>query len=199
MHKTPVNEQDEITLLERLSQGDHLAFGQIYDRYKTELAIRILRLVKADELAEELLQDVFLKLWHNRAQLDTSQPVRAYLYAIARNLAIDLLRRAAKQQHIYDQIIHASTELYDHIERSIFQKENEAWLREAIDKLPPQRQKVFVQCKLEGKTYKEVAELYQISTTTVNDHIQKSTHFIREYLLKQPGFQLSVVLAVLFH
>ncbi len=193
-----VNIADHVILLNKLKQGDHHAFTMIYERYKTELAIRILRMVKSEVLAEELLQDLFMRLWTGRAQVDPDQPIKAYLYRIARNLVIDLLRRAATEQHIYQQITAATTEQYRHVEESLFKKENEAFLQQAINQLPPQRKKIFVHCKLEGKSYKEVAELYKISTSTVNDHIQKSTHAIKDYLLKRPDFQLSVLLAVFF-
>ncbi len=188
----------EEELLLALKQGDHRAFNTIYDRHKVELSIRIIRMVKSVELTEELLQDLFMRLWTNRENIDPSKSLKAYLYQIARNMVIDLLRRAAKEQHIHQQIIAASTELYQHVEENLFKKENEAFLQQAIDQLPPQGKKIFVHCKLEGKSYKEVAELYEISTTTVNDHIQKSTRSIREYLMKKPGFQLSVLLAMLF-
>lgn len=188
----------ENELIVALKHGEHRAFNAIYDRYKTELAVKIIRMVKSEDLTEELLQELFMRLWTYREQIDPAKSVRAYLHQIAKNMVIDLLRRAAKEQHIYSHIIAASTELYEHVEQSLFKKENEAFLHQAIEQLPPQRRKIFVECKLEGKSYKEVAELYQISTTTVNDHIQKSTHTIREYLLKKPGFQLSVLLALLF-
>lgn len=188
----------ESELLLALKQGGHHAFNTIYDRYKIELSVKIIRMVKSEELAEELLQDLFMRLWTHREQIDPYKSVKAYLHQIAKNLVIDLLRRAAKEQHIHRQIIAATTELYEHVEQSLFKKENEAFLQQAIEQLPPQRRKIFVQCKLEGKSYKEVAEQYHISTNTVNDHIQKSTQTIREYLLKKPGFQLSVLLAVFF-
>lgn len=192
-----VDDMDEKELLLKLQQGDHRAFNSIYDRYKIQLGLRILRMVRSTEIAEELLQDLFLRLWNNRESIDTERPVKAYLYQIAKHMVIDLMRRATKEQHILQQIIAASTEFYEHVEESLFRKENEAMLQLAIDQLPPQRKKIFVHCKLEGMSYREVAELYSISTTTVNDHIQKSMHSIRDFLIKKPSIQLSVMLAVL--
>lgn len=194
MKAEPYNE-DELLVL--LRQGNQRAFHRIYDRYKIELGLRILRMVKSEELAEELLQDLFMRLWQQREQIDIEKSLGAYLYRVAKNMVVDLLRRAAKEQQIHQQIIAASTELYRHVEESLFAKENEAILRQAIDQLPPQRKKIFVHCKLEGLSYKEVAELYHISTTTVNDHIQKSMHSIKQYLLKRPGLQLSILLAII--
>ncbi|RWU08160.1 RNA polymerase sigma factor [Pedobacter chitinilyticus] len=193
--KTAVANDSE--LLVALKQGDHRAFHQIYDLYKIELGLRILRMVRSSELAEELLQDLFLRLWNSRDRINIETSLRAYLYQVAKNMVIDLMRRATREQQIYSQIIAASTELYEHVEQALFQKENHAMLQRAIDQLPPQRRKIFVHCKLEGMSYKEVAELYQVSTTTVNDHIQKSMHTIREYLLKRPGLQLSIILGII--
>ncbi|WP_299568460.1 RNA polymerase sigma factor [uncultured Pedobacter sp.] len=193
MNRIPYN---EIELLGLLRQGDHRAFQRIYERYKIELGLRILRMVKSEELAEELLQDLFLRLWQQREQIDIEKSLGAYLYRVGKNMVIDLLRRASKEQQIHQQIIAASTELYRHVEESLFAKENAAILHQAIDQLPSQRKKIFIHCKLEGMSYKEVAELYHISTTTVNDHIQKSMHSIRDFLSKKPGYQLSIIIAL---
>ncbi|SFH37598.1 RNA polymerase sigma factor [Pedobacter insulae] len=193
---SPIN--NNLFVLQQLKQGDHHAFNLIYQQYKTELGIRILRMVKSEMLTEELLQELFMRLWIQRGNIDPDKSIRAYLYQIAKNMVIDLLRRAAKEQHIQQQIIAATSELYEHVEQSLFKKENEAFLQQAIDQLPPQRKKIFVHCKIEGKSYKEVAEEYHISTTTVNDHIQKSMHSIKIFLTSRPGFQLYVLLAVLF-
>lgn len=170
---------DERELLKRLQLGDEKAFTEIYGLYKDRISYRLLRLLKSEALAEEILQDLFLKIWQNRGTIDPSRSFKSYLYRIAENMVYDLFRRAAKERELLDQILSANTELYTHIEENLFQKENEYILHEALALLPARRKEVFIACKLEGKSYKQVAEELGISATTVNDHIQKASVFLK--------------------
>lgn len=174
-----ISEQE---LLLQLQQGDQKAFTHLYRRYKDPLGYRLFQLLKNDALAEEVLQDLFLKVWEHRANIDPQQPFRAYLYRIAANLSYNLMNRASKERAILEQIIEGSTELYRHIEEQLFQKENEALLHAAIERLPSQRKKIFIACKIEGKSYKEVADELRISPHTVNDHIQKAMQYLRMHI-----------------
>lgn len=189
---------DEVQLLLRLRDGDDLAFGQIYDRYKARLGYSLLRLLKSEVLAEELLQDVFMKVWEHRAAIDPTRSFRAYLYRIAENMAYDFFRRAAREKEILQEIIAANTELYTHVEESLLKKENIAFLERLLAQLPSQRKKIFVACKLEGKSYKEVAEEFGISTTTVNDHIQKAMECLKTNIYRIPVMQLTSLLVSFF-
>lgn len=189
---------DEVQLLLRLRDGDDLAFGQIYDRYKARLGYSLLRLLKSEVLAEELLQDVFMKVWEHRAAIDPTRSFKAYLYRIAENMAYDFFRRAAREKEILQEIIAANTELYTHVEESLLKKENIAFLERLLAQLPSQRKKIFVACKLEGKSYKEVAEEFGISTTTVNDHIQKAMECLKANIHSIPVMQLTSLLVSFF-
>ena len=173
---------DEKELLRRLQLGDERAFTEIYGIHKDRIGYRLLRLLKSEALAEEILQDLFLKIWQTRASIDLSKSFKAYLYRIAENLVYDLFRKAAKEKELLEQIVSANTELYSHIEENLFQKENEYILHEALSMLPTRRKEVFIACKLEGKSYKQVAEELGISATTVNDHIQKASIFLKAHI-----------------
>ncbi len=173
---------DDEKLLVKLREGDYRAFEQIYNRYSTPLGYRLLRLLKSETLAEELLQDLFLKVWEVRETIDISRPFKSYLYRIAQNMAIDLFRRAAREKELLSEIITGNSELYSHILEDIYQQENQELLNSAIALLPPQRRKVFILCKLEGRSSGEVAGLLNISKNTVNDHLQKAGIFLKSHL-----------------
>ncbi|HEY9560530.1 MAG TPA: RNA polymerase sigma-70 factor [Anseongella sp.] len=170
---------DEKELLRRLQLGDEEAFTVIYGIYKDRIGYRLLRMLKSEALAEELLQDLFLKIWHNRYAIDPSKTFKAYLYRIAENMVYDLFRRASKEKELLARILSANAEFYTHIEESLFEKEDHNILHEAISQLPARRKEIFIACKLEGKSYKQVAEELGISATTVNDHIQKASIFLK--------------------
>ncbi|MFC3197941.1 RNA polymerase sigma factor [Parapedobacter deserti] len=190
---------DEKRLVLRLMDGDGLAFKLIYDSYKHGLGLRLLRLLKSEVLAEEVLQDVFLRVWERRATIDPEKSFRSYLYRVAENMVYDLFRRAAKEKEILQAIIAANSELYTHVEEALMKKESRAFLEDLLARLPNQRRKIFIACKLEGKSYKEVAAELGISTTTVNDHIQKAMQYLKANIHRVPTTFLMIIMLRFFH
>jgi len=81
---------------------------------------------------------------------------------------------------------------YDHIEKHIYRKENQAELNEAISLLPPQQQKVFILCKLEEKSYDEASKILNITTGTINNHMYRANVFLKEYFSKKSASQASM-------
>lgn len=171
----------DILLLTRLSQGDKQAFDQLYEKYSSPLYLNLLKLTKSEEVAEELLQDIFLKIWNKRDTLDIHTGFGGYLFKISQNLVYDFFRKAKQDKALRQRITAVATENYTHIEETLLSKENRTLLQRAISTLPPVRQQIFRLCKLEGKTYEEVATLLGISVSTVNDHIVKATRHIRRF------------------
>lgn len=174
------NEQE---LLVKLAEGDEYAFEQLYLIYSPKIYRKILQLVKQTEIAEEILQDVFVKIWEKRETLDNQRSFKSFLYTIAKNLVVDLFRRAALDRQMLEKFIIDHSELYypfDNLEDPDL--ESKAILQKALDTLPPQRKKIYTLIKLEGNSYDEVAELMGISTSTINDHVVKATKSIKVYL-----------------
>nr|WP_121271281.1 RNA polymerase sigma-70 factor [Pedobacter schmidteae] len=190
---------NEVELLTRLGNGDKYAFELLYNQYKYRIAGNLLKLLKSEDLAEEILQDLFVKIWDTRKTIDPQKSFRSYLFRIAENMVMDYYRKASRDKRIQDKLMAATAESYSHIEEHIFNKESELLLYNAIELLPPQRKQVFTLCKLEGKSYKEVSELLGISHSTINDHLLKSNRFLKQHLNPQSGTVLSgVVAAILF-
>lgn len=171
------------TLLMKIMNSDHRAFHELYDHFSAQLYANILRMVRDSELASEVLQDVFMKIWEKRENLDPEKSLNAYLHQIARNLVYDHFRKLALDKKLESRFTMADTEAYSHIEEQLFYKESNQLFLEAIAKLSPQRKQVFTLCKLEGKSYHEVSKLLQISTSTISDHLLKSNKFIRAQML----------------
>ncbi|MCD0488094.1 sigma-70 family RNA polymerase sigma factor [Pedobacter sp. MC2016-14] len=171
---------DEKALLTALKDGDAVAFEVLYAHYSKSIFRRLVRMVKHIPLAEELTQDVFVKIWDKRVIIDIEKPFYYYILTIASHLVNDFYRKAARDQRLQDEILAASAQLYNPTEEFLFYKESEQVLNKAIDDLPPQQQLVFRRCKIEGKSYKEVAEEFNISTSTVSNHIVKATASIKK-------------------
>lgn len=170
-------EKDLICLL---NEGDERAFEKLYGLYSVRILRRLIRLVKDEEIAKEILQDVFLKIWEKRSLIDSEKSFRSFLFKIAENKVADLFRRAACDRKLLDHLVSVSTELSNNLEQTLNYKESNGILQRAIDLLPPQRRKIFILCKIEGKSYEEVAGIFGISEGTVNDHIVKAVRMIRK-------------------
>ncbi|SMC57299.1 RNA polymerase sigma factor [Pedobacter nyackensis] len=182
------NDQD---LMVRLKSGDKKAFATLYKLYAEQIFKRLIRLVKHESIAEELLQDVFMRIWENLENIDLEKPFGAYLYRIAQNLVTDLFRRAAYEKQLLDYLIEGMTELYNPVEESEHGAEVKHLLQQAIDTLPTQRRKVYILCKLEGKTYVEASQLLGMSVSTISDHIVKANKALAIYAVNR---KISIVL-----
>jgi RNA polymerase sigma-70 factor (family 1) len=186
--------EEELIVL--LKTGDERAFAVLYDQYKERLAGNLYKLLKSEELTKEILQDLFLKIWDTREQLDPQRSFRSYLFKIGENMVNDYYRRAARDRNMRNKMIMASTEIYSHIEEALFSKENSEMLQKAVDQMPPQRKQVFTLCKLEGKSYKEVEQLMGINAKTINSHLFQANRFLKQYFTPKSGAAMAMVLSV---
>lgn len=170
-------------LLIKLTNHDHRSFHELYNRFSVQLYANILRMVGDRDLAQEILQDVFVKVWEKRGLIDSEKPFTAYLFQIARNMVYDHFRKLALEKKLGLHLAANGNEAYSHIEEELIFKESTQLFLGAVDKLSPQRKQVFTLCKLEGKSYHEVGNLLHISTSTVSDHLLKSNKFIKAQML----------------
>lgn len=188
----------EKELLSQLKEGDEKAFERIYSFYSLKIYGKLLKLTKSPATTEDLLQTIFLKLWSARQNINLEKPFGPYLFKIANNVVCDFFREAKKNLLQRENLIIRAMINYAHTEEEGYMEEKEKKLRDAIDALPPQRKIVFTLCKLNGKSYSEVSNILQVSTSTINDHIVKATRFIKESLGIFPCFWVILALASIF-
>ncbi|MFA4870188.1 MAG: sigma-70 family RNA polymerase sigma factor [Pedobacter sp.] len=167
----------ELTIL--LKDGDEPAFVELYNRYKLRILGNLVKLLRSEDLALELSQDLFLKIWDTRKQLDPEKSFRSYIFRISENMVMDFFRRVARDKKLQAQMILTQSALYSHIEENLIQAQESKRFEQVIAMLPPQRKQVFTLCKLEGKSYQEVSGLLGISTSTVSDHLLKANRFLK--------------------
>ncbi|UEG52165.1 RNA polymerase sigma-70 factor [Mucilaginibacter daejeonensis] len=181
-----------------LKQGDVQAFGQVYDRYSAPLLAKILSMVKDDGAAEELLQDVFLKVWNNREKIDLERSFRSWLYAIAVNVVYDHYRKLSRDARMQQEMIGHFADIYnsDVNDDQIFEKRRQL-LNEALEKLPPQRLAIFKLCRLQGKSYQEAAQELGISASTVSNQLVQATRSVKEYIFNSKTLTLLLISWVL--
>jgi RNA polymerase sigma-70 factor (ECF subfamily) len=177
-----VSTYDEQELLNLLRLGDPEAFTQLYKRHSERVFYNLLRLVKSREMALEILQDIFVKIWDRREKMDIQQNFGSYISRIGENLVIDFYRKAAREKKLFQQLKAVATEEFTETEELTTDAKNVLLLKKAIEHLPPQRKKVFELCKIEGKSYSEISHELGISTSTINDHVVKATRRIRMFM-----------------
>lgn len=193
-----VDNKAEIGLLISLKSGDRAAFGQIYKLYSLRIYWNILKMVKSEDDAKELLQDVFLKVWEKRALLDPLQSFRSYLFQISKFTVYNFIRKNNLEKKLKDYLSQENSELYTHVEELLSYKQSDAFIQEAIEQLPPQRKQIYKLCKIEGKSYEEVSKMMGISTSTISDHIVKATKFIKNKHSSIDSAIVVIAISVLF-
>jgi RNA polymerase sigma-70 factor (family 1) len=175
---------DEIELLEQLQKGDTEAYLALYQRYHVLVYHWALKLVKIPQLAEDLVQDVFLKVWQIRERLNPQQSFPAFIYRIARNKAFNLLKKISSDDDLRLRVMSELSTTAESAENKLVWQQYEQLLKNAIEQLPQQRQKVFNLCRQQGKTYDEAAAELGISRNTVKEHMVMAVKNIKEYFYK---------------
>lgn len=170
-------------LIEQIKQGDQPAFTLLYDKFSRQIYRNILRLVKDDDIAQELLQDLFLKIWEIRQDIKAEGSFKSFLHRVAENIVYMHFRKTAKDARLVEKLIAAYVDYESDPEESAISEENLDLLQIAIGTLPPQRKQIYTLCKLEGKSYDEVSKLLGISTSTISDHIVKANKTVKQYFL----------------
>lgn len=183
----------EKELIYRVKSGDQAAFEQLYFQYAGKLAQRLLQLLKSEELAADILQDVFLKVWEVRDRLDPDLSFGAFLYTIAGNYCKNSFRKALSQQ-LYEQH-HGFEEAYSPIEQQLDGKEAELALQAALEKLTPRQKEVFTLHKIEGLSYKEISAQLGISPNTINQLIQQANKQLKEQLITHSLLLAAILLS----
>jgi RNA polymerase sigma-70 factor (ECF subfamily) len=174
-----LHEKDLVTLL---TQGNESAFESLYHLYSKRLLGFLIKSVKSETIASELLQDTFVKIWKNRENIDPEQSFRSYLFRISENVVFDFFRKTARDKALQAMLINSACEEYSHVEENLCTKENEQILNDLINLLPPKRREIFQLIKIEDRSYNEVSHALSISPSTISDHIVKATKFIRQHL-----------------
>jgi len=176
---------NEHLLLRQIAERDEIAFKLLFDVYKDRLFLYINGIVKSKEVSEEIVMDVFLKIWLGKEIVSQIENFDAFLFRVAYNKSIDFLRSAARDPKLRDLVWHevqvAGGMTAD---QQVITREYEKKLREAIGQLSPQRRLVYQMSREKGFSHLDIARQLQLSKHTVSNHIVESQRFIRSYLVR---------------
>lgn len=172
----------EQELLQQVAKGNELAFRQIFDAYHHLLGAYIFRLTGSMETAEEIVQDVFIKIWDNREELTEVRNLKAYLFVVSRNQALNALKKSLREKKHYQQW-QTEQQVEEHLDSPEPLFNNQYRLLDlAINQLPPQQQKVYLLSRHERLKYAEIAIKMNISRETVKKYLQLAASSISSYL-----------------
>lgn len=186
------------TLIEKdmlllVAAGNTAAFNQLLHARWNKVYTLGLTYLRSVEEAQEITQDVFLKVWQSRHKLPQIDHFDGWLFILTRNELLSALRKKKVRPQISAEPgeQEEDTILPDH---PLIYKEASALITKAVDALPPARKRVFQLSRMEGKSYEEIAVMLGISRNGVKDHIVKALHFLRNYLHEHGGDMLMVIL-----
>jgi RNA polymerase sigma-70 factor (family 1) len=188
---------DERILFARMSTGDEHAFAQIFFHYSQRIYGFILSKTKSEDLTEEIVQEVFIKLWNKREELADVDNYGAYILTMATNKTYDFLRKMASEERLKQQVWSSIQNYSNLTEETLDLKASQALLREAIEQLPPQRKKVFILSRQEGLSHIEIAERMNLSPKTVNNHLVEALRFLKNYIQQKPGTSFTLLMILL--
>ena len=186
-----ISVSDEKELLQKLRDGDENAFNQLYQIYARRLASKLIYLLKSEELAQDVLQDVFLKIWSSREMIDPELNFSALLSKMATNLSKNVFRK-----NLYDQSLLSLMDpeaSYNPIDDADNASQAKAVLEMALSKLTERQRDIYILHKLDGRSYKEISEQLNISVSAVNHHLQKANKQLKA-ILKSQSLQILMLL-----
>lgn len=173
-----IHDISEKDLIFRLKRGDEKIFELVFEHYKNYLFLFIRKALPLEEDAEGIVQEVFINLWLNKNNIDESKPLKPYLFTIAKNLIYDHLRRIYSKRKYLDALFLNYSAKSDSTENEVEYWDFERFLMGKINQLPEKRRRIYVLSKLEGKSYREIADLLGISENTVDMQMRSANNAI---------------------
>lgn len=163
----------------QISEDDENAFRKIFHTFSTMVYSFAFRLTHSEYTAEEIVQEVFLKVWSHRRSLSGVENFPAYLSTITRNLTFNVLKHNLVAEKAIKTLQHRQADLHHQTEETVIYRDYEQLLNRAINLLPPQQKLVYSMCHQEGLRYDEVARKLKISRLTVKSHMQRALRTIK--------------------
>jgi RNA polymerase sigma-70 factor (ECF subfamily) len=167
--------------IEKIAKGDSAAFEKLFTLYCQPLINFARRYVKDTHIAENIVQDIFVKIWQNRTQLNPLSDIKIYLYTAVKNRSykyirhLDVKRRANANLNL--MLLWVKTPEDERNEQEIISAINKA-----IEKLPKQARIIFSMNRFDNLTYKEIARIQNISVKTVETHMGRALKSLRDQL-----------------
>lgn len=172
--------QDEAqALVKALKEGNQLAFSIVYKTYAAQTFSLAFKYLLNKELAEDAVQNLFLKLWLKKEEIDETKPINRYLFTMLKNDLLNTLRDSKKNIYLLEDCLSMVLELEDDSQNENLKQEQMNIIQQALEQLSPQRRKVF-EMKVSGKySNQEIADKLNLSINTIKFQYSQSLKQIR--------------------
>ena len=166
-----------------VAQADEAAFSEIFRRYDKRIYPFVLKMIKTNAVAEELTQEIFIKLWFNRQKLNVVNNPSSYLFTIAANHTLDHIRKKLNERKMLNSLSDILTNnSSNNAEESMLFRDCEALVQQAVLGLPAQQKKVYTLSRQQGLSNEEIARQLNLSPNTVRNHLSEALRSIRAFL-----------------
>lgn len=189
---------DERELLKKTAERDQRAFKILYDKFSPKVYAHAFRLLHTEQLAEEMVQEVFFKIWRMDSGLLEINNLDAYLKTTTRNRCLNVIRRLVSDGKADKALTENYIEAHNETEEAIILNDTRNIINQALDLLPPQQKEVYRLCHQEGLKYEEVATKLNISINTVQTHMSRALKFLRNHLKNNSDIAAVLIIMKLF-
>jgi len=168
----------------RLRGGDIQAFDAIYHLYSKRLYAFVIRYVEEEDAAEDIVQEVFIKIWENKKKIASDTSFDSFMFTITYNAAISYIRRRAVERKYFQslQSVQGNAEGAVELRDELNFKELNSQIEFLLDKLTPRQKEIFYMSREEGLTHREIAQKLNISVHTVKNHVIAVLSFLRSHI-----------------
>lgn len=169
-------------LVRKIREGDQSAFEELFQIYYSRLCVFSNSYVKSLDLARDVVQEVYIKIWDNKENFHITQSLKAYLYQAVRNQSLNFLQQKKQMERLESRLkkqqeISESSRTEELNTEELSQK---VW--RLVEELPERRRTIFILYRKHGLSYSEIAEVLGIARKTVENQMGKSLQFLREHL-----------------
>jgi RNA polymerase sigma-70 factor (family 1) len=189
---------EEARLIALLADDSEYAFQLLFDRHRNRIYQTAMRYLKSPVLAQEVVQDVFLKLWFERKNIRQDLPLEAWLFTIAKNNLLNRLKKIATEWKAMNKLKLPGNAFASGTEDKIQESQYGELLQQAVNTLAEQQRKVFLLARTEHLTYIQIGEKLGVSPLTVKTHMSRALENIKAYFMSQGELFLSVIFLLFF-
>jgi RNA polymerase sigma-70 factor (ECF subfamily) len=192
-----LSEKQDRELVELLIGGSQAALGELYARFKERLMYLCKQYMRNEADAEDIVHDVFLKIWNTRNFLNPEMSFSGYVQTITQNHTMKKFRHFDVHSRFVQSTLINETDSTNQTEDQIIDNDYEKLLEELIEGLSPRQKEVYRLSRKEGHTYKEIAELLHISVETVKEHASLALKKIEKQLMQHTDIHFKTVITIL--
>lgn len=171
-----------VELVNKLKKGDALAFQKVFYLFEKRLYLFVFSYTKSKYVSEEIIQEVFIKLWEKKEMLDSSKSFDSFIFTMTRNFTFNYLRDASRRQSTRKELWNNIVFQRNTVEEEVIFREYGEIVENIIRELPQQKRSIYQLSRKEGKTNSEIADILGISSKTVKNHLWKTMGIIRAQL-----------------